>query len=114
MGRCSGACLRVIVGHLINAFVINRSMMACLDQVWAFIERHGGCIAELPPAVARELAVARQLVLVAEHDWYAPFAEHAYISDSSTFGYALLETVAEDSELADVCKWKEVWRFQER
>ena len=38
---------------------------------------------------------------------------HAYLTDSSSNGYALLETDGKGSEFADVIRYREKWRFRQ-
>ena len=53
------------------------------------------------------------LLLVCQHEATLRSCTHAYLTDSSSKGYALLETDGWSEEFADVARFCERWRFRQ-
>ena len=102
--RCRPSELRVIVGHLVFAFLLRRPLLSILRHVYKFI-----MLPDTPQrlwhCVRKELEVAACLLL---------FAESAMsVSDSSSFAWAAHETDWDIKKVVDCINWNERWRFED-
>ena len=111
--RCSGNVLRVVAGHFCHAFLLRRCCLAALDVIWRYAEAWKSDVHPLPDDLRRELGVCCGLLLVAQHEASLRPCEHAYLTDSSSKGYALLETFGQSGEFAEVSCYRERWRFRQ-
>eukprot|EP00971_Amphidinium_carterae_P316505 6291522-Amphidinium_carterae.1 len=83
MGKCSGAVLRVVVGHLIHTFGLFPPALSVLQHTFRFIVEHLGEVTVLPMVVKRELAASRGLLFACQVQLQKPMASAIYCSDSS-------------------------------
>eukprot|EP00959_Pyramimonas_sp_CCMP1952_P216043 4518828-Pyramimonas_sp.AAC.1 len=61
-GRCSGALMRVLVGHITWTTLIRREGLSILQSVYAFVEFAGATPSTLWQSVRRELWQVRCLL----------------------------------------------------
>ena len=113
IGKASGRTLQVVVGHLVSLFLLKRCLLSCLAEVWSFIEEFLEVEAPLTAGVAAELRVASYLVFMAFHQAGKSVSPHAFMTDSSTRGYAMIEGKFDVENVLACVQWKERWRFKE-
>ena len=85
-----------------------------LDSVWRYAELWESEVHELPDVLRRELVVCCGLLLVCQHEARLQPCTHAYLTDSSSKGYSLLETSGQSSEFAEIGCYRERWRFRQQ
>ena len=100
-------------GHAVCIFSINSEFLSVFQDVYPFIELLRSGRRRISPAVRQEMWLARQLAFITEVRLDAPYWPVVHIGDSSTYGYALLRTVASHSEQHRAAQGKERWRFHE-
>ena len=108
----SGACLRILVGHITWALLIRREGFALLSSCYMFIEKHTDKQTRLWPSVLRELSQIESILplLSAELDisWYRKIAA----VDASNFGIGVCERELDVDRVGDIGRVSERWRFK--
>eukprot|EP00971_Amphidinium_carterae_P013983 275553-Amphidinium_carterae.1 len=112
-GRCSGAQMRKIAGHLVDHFMVQPELMAIFASVYRFIEEGTNLQRVLDYNTVTELRVAQSLVLFVSADLGRGPCLNAYCSDASTLGYALHITQCDAAEVLEATQWRERWRFRQ-
>ncbi|CAK0858852.1 unnamed protein product [Prorocentrum cordatum] len=107
-----GNVMEIWLGHVVNLFSLSRPALACLQAVYPFVAAARGRRVRLTPAIKNEMRLVQGLLFLSEYDLGADFSHEVYCSDSSSFGYALLSTTATSSELRDLTRYRERWRFK--
>eukprot|EP00972_Heterocapsa_arctica_P024353 3592702-Heterocapsa_arctica.AAC.1 len=64
MKAVSGDAIIIMTGHLVHFFMLSRSMLSTLSEVWAFAAKYGATAGVLPASVRAELRTAAGLLLV--------------------------------------------------
>ena len=88
-GHCSGTVLRILVGHLVFAFLLFRPALAILLDVFQFVAQSLDVDTVLDERVRGELRAAAAMLPFLEHNAAAVWNPVCYISDSSLEGYAV-------------------------
>ena len=118
-GRCTGRVLRVIIGHLVNFFMLLRPALSLLDVCYVFIETYLDEERILFPTVNTELRHCRSLIFLAEVHMGAAWSNIAFCSDasggsdSSEGGFCLMQTLISGGEAVECGRYRERWRFKE-
>ena len=86
--------------------------MSALSSCYAFVEHAQDRREWVWPSVVQEMTTVEGLLFLLEVDLAAPWASHVGMGDSSSTGYALLETTATYEEVKEAAKWRERWRFR--
>ena len=113
MGKCTGDALRVLAGHLCHHFGLLPPALSILEDIFPWALSNLGRMAKLTPTLAGELRACRALLFVVEVNLRREFGHTVFCSDASTKGYALHQSPAAAWEVAQVCRWRERWRFKE-
>ena len=111
--RLTGGMMRKLVGHLVNHFLLARSSLAILQNVYRFSVDNIGKMAALPFDVLAELRVALGVLPLVFHDAGRRLSRDAFCSDASGRGFALHVATFGRGELEEVCALRERWRFRE-
>lgn len=110
--RLSPKQMRVILGHIVQHCLRMRPALALLREVYTFVFSESLGVVPLPDAVLRELRLFRDVMLLASVDLAAPMSDTLYCSDSSSWGYALHISRADDpTVLRRISSVRERWRF---
>lgn len=110
-GRVSGEVLRVWLGHVNFFFQLGRSGLSALSATYKFVNQHLGHRAVLWPNVRSELRTIQGLLFLVEHDLTATVSTTVHLGDSSTYGFALMDSAAEAHEIQRELAVREKWRF---
>ena len=84
--------MQVWIGHYINICQLYRQLLAVLEESYAWMMSVGTGRAPLPPAVREELWMACNLAFMSEANLALPWSSTVWVSDSSTYGYAVMWT----------------------
>ena len=84
--ECSGAVLRVLVGHILNPFLLNRPSMSSFCSLWGVISTRLYQVTVLPQEVIDELLVCAALCLVVKHNANRRMVRKAFMPDASVAG----------------------------
>ncbi|CAK0901720.1 unnamed protein product [Prorocentrum cordatum] len=110
-GGCAGDVMRVVLGHLVNFFLLSRCCLSILQECYQFVQQNIGRYRRFSATVVSELRACQGALPLAVARLSDPFYEKAFISDSSTHGHALHQGYFSGAELRSVGRWKERWRF---
>ncbi|CAK9088616.1 Uncharacterized protein SCF082_LOCUS41845 [Durusdinium trenchii] len=104
--------LRIVIGHLVHYFTLFRPALSVLHHSYKFVYEHlDGRSHSLPGRVKRELRMAVGLIFQIKVDLSAPYADHIYCGDSSTYGYCFQSTPSTAEEQRHLFRYHERWRF---
>jgi hypothetical protein len=109
--RGVGDC--IIAGHLGSHFVVRRSFVSVLAEVWTFAALREGEVATLSAAVRAELLCAAPLCLIAAGHVGQGFSDVAFVSDASSRVFSVVQAFLTVEETRDLGRWREKWRFRE-
>ena len=102
--------MHVWIGHYINICQLSRQLLAVLEESYAWMTSVGTGRAPLPPAVREELWMASNLAFMSEAHLALPWSSTVWISDTSTYGYAVMWTRGSPNEIVDDGQFRERWR----
>ncbi|CAK0803468.1 unnamed protein product, partial [Prorocentrum cordatum] len=88
-----------------------RSRFCILQECYQFVQESIGRFRRFSDAVVSELRTCQGVLPLVVARLSDPFYEKAFISNSSTLGYALHQGYFSGAELRAVGRWKERWRF---
>ena len=103
--------MQVVVGHIVNLFLLRRCLLSALSEVWNFINDDAG-ERELPPSVKAELRVVCYLLFAAVHDAGSNASSRVFVIDSSAKGHAIIEGTFSSEEVLSAVRWKERWSWR--
>ena len=109
--RVRGAELEVWLGHAVHLCSLARPLLSVLSQVYSFVFEHRLGSAILWRGVRREMWMMHNLVFLAEVRLDQPYNPEVYLGDSSSYGYALMSTLADGNEIEEEFRWRERWRL---
>ena len=112
-GPFPGEVLRIVVGHLVNSFLLDRAALAILQDVYPFIRKAMGTWCPLTDKVRNELRTCVGVMMLIAHDAARPLSNCVYCSDASMKGYALHACTCSREEAHEIGRWRERWRFRE-
>ena len=112
-GRINGETLRVWLGHVVNHFQLLRPAMACLHSCYRFVQAALGRRMLVWNSVRTEMRLVTGLIFLGGIDWASEFSTEVYLGDSSTYGYALMSTIANREDVREAMRHEERWRFIE-
>ena len=112
--KVTGEVVRVLAGHIVHYFSIQRAGMSCLHHTYKFIYQWlDGKSHIIPGQVKREIRMVIGLIFQVEIDLAAPYSPVAFCGDSSSYGYCFQMTEVEKAEQRDLFRFHERWRFIE-
>ena len=111
--RVSGEVLRVWLGHVNFFFQLARSGLSALSACYRFVACSLGRRRALWPNVRKELRIVLGLLPLVEHDLGTARSEVVHLGDSSTYGFAIMDTIATREEVNRELRVRERWRFLE-
>ncbi|CAK0838390.1 unnamed protein product [Prorocentrum cordatum] len=110
-GGCTGEVMRIILGHLVNFFMLSRPALSVLSQLYVFSTENLGRYRRFDGHVRGELVTCRGLLALVRSRLRPRHYPVAFCSDASTRGYAIHSGQIDPHLLYDVCRWRERWRF---
>ena len=114
MKRATSEVVRVLAGHIVHYFSIQRSGMSCLHHTYKFIYQWlDGKSHPIPGVVKREIRMVVGLIFQVEVDLGAPYSPVAFCGDSSSYGYCFQVAEAPKEEQKPLFRFHERWRFLE-
>lgn len=108
----SGRQMRVVVGHLVDAFCLRRELLAVLCHTYVFIGRATDEVRRIPASVSDELLVARDVLMLCVADLGREPLDWMYCSDASGVGYAAHQSSVSTEEFWSFAQFRERWRFK--
>lgn len=111
--KVHGKLLQIWLGHMVHHFQVMRPCMSALSACYRFVVDHGHHRARLWPSVRREIKHCLGPIFLVEFSLSAPTCREVHVGDSSDYGYSLMVTEAEHSEVKQELKFRERWRFIE-
>eukprot|EP00435_Cladocopium_sp_Y103_P018992 s1272_g4.t1 len=112
--KATGESVRVLAGHIVHYFSIQRAGMSCLHHTYKFIYQWlDGRSHIVPGAVKREIRMVVGMIFQVDVDLSAPYSPIAFCGDSSSYGYCFQVTNVQKSEQRDLFRFHERWRFIE-
>ena len=88
----AGDANRVIMGHIFNAFQVQRICISCRSELWQLVAKYGERVAAIPDDVAVELRVGVALILIDVRSAGLDTSNTVFCTDASTEGYSSLRT----------------------
>ncbi|CAK0829145.1 unnamed protein product, partial [Prorocentrum cordatum] len=110
-GGCTGEVMRIILGHLVNFFMLSRPALSVLSRLCVFSTENLGRYRRFDGHVRGELVTCRGLLALVRSRLRPHHYPVAFCSDASTRGYAIHSGQIDPQLLYDVCRWRERWRF---
>ncbi|CAK0822447.1 unnamed protein product, partial [Prorocentrum cordatum] len=110
-GGCTGEVMRIILGHLVNFFMLSRPALSVLSQLYVFSTENLGRYRRFDGHVRGELVTCRGLLALVRSRLRPHHYPVAFCSDASTRGCAIHSGQIDPHLLYDVCRWRERWRF---
>ena len=111
-GHCAGSLLRIVLGHVIHAFLIQRCALSVLQHSFAFVHAHLDVDTKFSEEVRGELEVVVGLLPFITHFAGAEDYTTAYCSDASLKGYALHYGTFSQAAISRATETFERWRFK--
>ena len=112
-GRCSGAVMRTIIGHLGFLSMVFKPFLSVFDHVYRFMVDNDDRVGVFSAHVLAELRCAAALIPVLVSSLASDFSEIAYTSDSSLKGYAIHIGRFAAAELEELGVVRERWKFRD-
>ena len=85
----TGHTMRIVLGHIVNIFLLSRPGLSILDRCYAFAMQFGAEFGVITNEVRHELSAIRSLLPVVGVDLATAWCPVAFCSDASLQGYAL-------------------------
>ena len=112
--KITSEALRVLTGHIVHFFSLQRPGLSTLHHTYKFIYKWlDGRSHVLPMSVKRELRTVVGIVFQVERDLAAPYADKVYCGDSSSYGFCFQWTPSSVQEQRELFRFHERWRFIE-
>ena len=109
----SGRDLERVLGHITFVLLLNRPLLAVLNHIYAFVERHYQQTLRVWESVRQELEIVLHLLILARCNLKKEWDPCPLMTDASLSGYAVVEGQAFDSATVEsMGKWDERWRFR--
>ena len=126
--------LEVWIGHFVHIASLRRPLLSVLQVCYAWLREDPCGVVDagmginftnrrfaigrgrpraLSEAVRSEIYVAMHLAFLSESELGLPFCDLVGVSDSSSYGYALLTTNGSHEEQQRECQFRERWRFRD-
>ena len=110
--RVSCRILEIWLGHMTALFMIAPQALSCFFHIYKFVQKFRGKRAELWPSVREEIKMALGMVWLCRATLVFDPIVQVDAGDSSNSAFALMTTEAGPGEIAEACRWREVWRFR--
>lgn len=109
--KVKGKLLQIWAGHFTSLCALTPWGLACLQDVYRFVENAKTKRVKLWPSVRRELKVASAVVWMTWRELGAPFSELVEVGDSSSRGYAMMACSPGLDRIRKATSFHEKWRF---
>ncbi len=110
--RVSVKHLEIWVGHVTAIFMLTPPLLSCFFHTYRFLKRSEGKRAEVWKEVRSEIKLVLGTLWLARSTLAFDPVRHVDVGDASMQAYAMMSTEASTSEIAEACKWRELWRFR--
>ena len=100
------------LGFMTSIFMLSPHGLSCFFHIYKFVAQHRDTRAVLWPTVKREIRNALGVMWLARASIGFDVIRQVDVGDSSSSAYALLTTWCDPHEIAELVKWREVWRFR--
>ena len=100
------------LGHMTSLFMVTPSALSAFFHIYRYINTFRSRRAALWGNVRQEIRTALGLLWMTSASIVFDPIKQVDVGDSSSGAFALLTTVAEKHEIRELCKWREVWRYQ--
>lgn len=110
--RVSGKLVEIWLGHMTSLFMITPCALSCFFHIYRFVQQHRHHRTILWAAVREEMKLAMGLMWLTSSTLQFDPVLQVDAGDSSSGAYALLTTWSTPYEVSELCKFREVWRFQ--
>eukprot|EP00438_Fugacium_kawagutii_P022823 Skav218923 [mRNA] locus=scaffold2031:18320:23007:+ [translate_table: standard] len=104
--------VEIWLGHMTSLFMLTPAALSSFFHIYRFVQQHRHHRAVIWSSVRREIKHSLGLLwLTTSHLSFDPVLQ-VDCGDSSSGAFALLTTWAKKGEVAEICKFREAWRFQ--
>ena len=110
-GRCSGAALQKLIGHLTYACILRREMLSLLSACYAFVEAFKTSAGKLWDSVDRELRWFASLLPLCFADSSRQWSSHVHCNDAPPAGYGVCASRCDPNIIASIGRTFEKWRY---
>ena len=100
------------LGHMTSIFMITPSALSCFFDIYRYIDMFRSRRGVIWGSVRQEMRTALGLMWMTTTSIVFDPVRQVDAGDSSSGAFALLTTLAEKREIKEVCKWREIWRYQ--
>ena len=104
--------LEVWLGHMTSIFMTTPSSLSCFFDIYRYINKFRSRRAVIWGSVRQEMRTAFGLIWMSSTSIAFDPIKQVDAGDSSSAAFALLTTFAAGPKTKEVCKWREVWRYQ--
>ena len=111
-GHCTPKVMQVACGLLTHALGLRRCALSILESSYAFAGEANDVPLDFGLEVRDELLTAAYVLLVVECQLGRPPCRTVYLTDASLEGFALVETIADATEVESAVQVRERWRFR--
>ena len=103
--------MRILLGHIVNLFMLLRPALALLDLTYGFTTAHGDRFGWFTDALVAELQMIRSLLPLTGVQLDAPWSALSFCSDASLQGFAVAIAPLSPEECGLASRFRERWRF---
>ncbi|CAK0849207.1 unnamed protein product, partial [Prorocentrum cordatum] len=108
----AGRDVEKLIGHFTHAMLLNRPALCIFRAAYDFARRHYRAPSLLWPSVRQELQNAMHIMPLLAVQFDMPWSGLVTCSDATLRGYAVQEADFPVSEVKQVGRWSERWRFK--
>ena len=110
--RVPGKLVEIWLGHITSLFMLSSHALSAFFHIYRFVEQFRDGRGVLWSSVREEIRTALGLVWLCGCSIRFDPILQVDAGDSSSGAFALMTTWCSHREVADICKWRESWRFQ--
>lgn len=110
--RVSVKILEIWLGHLTSIFMLQPGFLSCFYHIYRFIQRFRNRPAEMWREVRAEIRLALGVMWLSRTILAFDPIYQIDVGDSSGEAFALITSWGSTDEIAQACKWREMWRFR--
>ncbi len=110
--RVSVKMLETWLGHMTSLFMLAPAGLSCFSSIYRLIHDSHSARVEVWPSVREEIRNALGLIWLSRTSLSFDPVRQVDAGDSSGSAFALLTTWCNVSEIAEACRYRELWRFR--
>ena len=111
VGGTTGFAMRILLGHIVNLFMLLRPALALLDLSYDFVTTHAAAFGWFSEGLTSELQMIQSLLPLTGVQLDTPWSKLSFCSDASLFGFALAIAPLAPEECCKAARFRERWRF---